>query len=63
LDDIVGLLERGSDEAELAGARQSGNRARVSLEPYIDALLDKIVQLIYGDVPHDARELDGLSTP
>ena len=66
LDDIVGLLERSSDEAELAGASpgapESGHRAGVSLEPYIDALQDKIVQLIYGDVPDDARQLDGLST-
>jgi hypothetical protein len=67
LDDIVELLERGSGEAELPGASpgalESGDRARVSLEPDIDALQDKIVQLIYGDVPDDARELDGLSTP
>jgi hypothetical protein len=67
LDDIVDLLERGSGEAELPGASpgalESGDRARVSLEPDIDALQDKIVRLIYGDVADDARELDGLSTP
>jgi hypothetical protein len=67
LDDIVELLEPGSGEAKLPaaypGALESGDRARVSLEPDIDALQDKIVQLIYGDVPDDARELDGLSAP
>ena len=67
LDDIVVLLERGSGEAELAGASpgapESGDRAGVALAPYIDALQDKIVELIYGEMPDDARQLDGLSTP
>ena len=67
LDDIVGLLERSSDAAEFVGAApgapDSGDQAGVGLAPYIDALQDKIVQLIYGDVPDDARALDGLSTP
>jgi hypothetical protein len=64
LDDIVVMLERGSADADVAtpGASRDGveSRGRVGarLDRYIDALQDRIVGLMYGDVPDDARELD-----
>lgn len=67
LDDIVGMLERGSGDGPPADALVSRGALRSdaggSLDPYIDALQDKIVWLIYGDVPDDARELDRPAEP